>query len=121
MSGGELAQLCARHLEGRIAAISFQSVGELWHGAIKNGWGDRKTQALDVAIRKLVVLSFDEATVRSWAELKASAEAKGEPKSTADLWVAATARRHGLPLLTNDRGFLTGLDITVVRPEDVPA
>lgn len=37
MTGMELAGLCARHLEGRVAAISFQSVGELWYGAIKAG------------------------------------------------------------------------------------
>lgn len=88
--------------------------------AIKNGWGRRKTQALDEAIRRFVVLGFDEATVRSWAELKAEAEMQGQPKSTAELWVAATARRHGLPLLTNDRGFLKALAISVVRPEDEP-
>lgn len=45
MTGMELAGLCARHLEGRVAAISFQSVGELWYGAIKAGWGERKTRA----------------------------------------------------------------------------
>ena len=120
MRGGELAALCARHLEGRIAALSFQSVGELWYGAIKNGWGERHKRALDDAIRRFVVLAYDEATVRAWAELKAQAEAGGQPKDAADLWVAAAAKRHRLPLLTNDRDLLRGLDIVVLRPEDPP-
>lgn len=120
MSGRELARLCGRHLEGRVAAISFQSVGELWYGAIKDGWGERKTRALGDRIGRFVVLAYDEATVRAWAELKAQADEAGLPKNAADLWIAATARRHELPLLTNDRGFLDALDITVLKPEDPP-
>jgi len=120
MRGEELATMCARHLEGRIAGISFQSVGELWYGAIRDGWGDRKTRFLDERIGQFVVLAYDEATVRAWAELKAQAERAGLSKNTADLWVAATAKRHELPLLTNDRDFLRALDITVIKPEDPP-
>lgn len=121
MSGKDPASLCARHLEGRVAAISFQSVGELWYGAIKDGWGERKRRVLDDRIGRFVVLAYDEATVRAWAELKVQAEALGSAKNSQDLWVAATARRHRLPLLTNDRDFLSALDITVIRPEDPPA
>ena len=120
MSGKEPAPQCARHLEGRVAAISFQSVGELWYGAIKDGWAERKRRILDERIGHFVVLAYDEGTVRAWAELKAQAEAKGLSKGAADLWIAATAKRHLLPLLTNDRGFLSALDITVVKPEDPP-
>ncbi len=67
-----------------------------------------------------MVLAYDEATVRQWAELKAHAETAGLSKNTADLWVAATAKRHQLPLLTNDRGLLNALDITVLKPQDPP-
>ncbi len=120
MSGKEPASQCARHLESRVAAISFQSVGELWYGAIKDGWGERKKRVLDERIGHFVVLAYDEATVRAWAELKARAETAGLSKNAADLWVAATAKRHELPLLTNDRGFLSALEITVVKPQDPP-
>jgi predicted nucleic acid-binding protein len=120
MSGKEPASMCARHLEGRVAAVSFQSVGELWYGAVKGGWAERKIRVLNDRIARFVVLAYDEATVRAWAELKVQAETSGLSKSAADLWIAATARRHNLPLLSNDRGFLSALDITVVRPEDPP-
>jgi tRNA(fMet)-specific endonuclease VapC len=111
-----MAVKCAPHLDGRLAAISFQSVAELRHGAIKESWGEAKRSVLERAIRKFVVLIPDDATVLAWAELKAEAERQGLSKSAQDLWVAATAKRHALPLLTNDRGFLTGLGITVVVP-----
>lgn len=113
-----MAQACVPHLENRIAALSFQSVGELWHGAFKQGYAEDKSRVLDSLIHRFVVLTVDEATVKSWAELKAQAERAGLSKDAADLWIAATAKRHALPLLTNDRAFLSALDITVVKPGD---
>jgi predicted nucleic acid-binding protein len=80
MSGKEPASMCARHLEGRVAALSFQSVGELWYGAVKSGWAERKIRVLDERIARFVVLAYDEATVREWAELKAQAETAGLPR-----------------------------------------
>lgn len=97
-----------------MAALSFQSVGELRHGAIKEKWGQPRREALETMIRRFVVLAPDDATVQAWAELKAESEVQGLSKSAADLWVAAVASRHGLPLLTNDRGFLSGVGIDVI-------
>lgn len=64
-----------------------------------------------------MVLACDEATVRAWAELRARAEEQGLSKQTTDLWIAATAKRHGLPLLTRDSDFFTALDIAVIELE----
>lgn len=116
LAGGPKAVACAPHLDGQVPAISFQSVGELWYGAIRRDLGDKKRRLLDGAIQRMTVLSVDEAMVRIWAELRASSEASGFTKQVADLWIAATAKRHDLPLLTNDRGFLSALDIEVIGP-----
>lgn len=118
--GAARAAPYAPHLDNKAVALSFQSVGELWYGAIKGGWSEAKRQELEERIRRFVVLACDEATVRAWAELRAKAESKGLAKETADLWIAASAKRHDLPLLTRDKGFFTGLDIDVVVPEDPP-
>jgi tRNA(fMet)-specific endonuclease VapC len=117
LAGGPKAEACAPHLDGHVLAISFQSVGELWYGAIRRRWGDRKRRRLEDAVQRLAVLTVDEAMVRIWAELRASSQASGFTKQVADLWIAATAKRHGLPLITNDRDFLTALDVEVIRPE----
>jgi tRNA(fMet)-specific endonuclease VapC len=85
------------------------------------GFGGDKRAALEKAIRRLVVLSPDEQTTRMWADLRAGAQRAGMSKDPADLWIAATARRHDLPLLTADKGFLTALDIAVIHPDDPPA
>lgn len=93
-------------------------MGELWYGAIKAGWGEAKRRQLDERIRRYVVLACDEATVRAWAELRAEAEKQGRTKQTTDLWIAATAKRHDLPLLTEDSDFFTALDIEVIDSKD---
>ncbi|MFN2610786.1 MAG: PIN domain-containing protein [Actinomycetota bacterium] len=108
------AESYAPHLEGQTAALSFQSLAELWFWPIKRKWGDVKKRRLDELFERFVILNPDEQMVRTWAELRAQAEAVGMSKQIADLWIAATAKRHSLPLLTNDRGFLTALDIDVV-------
>jgi tRNA(fMet)-specific endonuclease VapC len=117
LAGGPQAEACAPHLDGHALAVSFQSVGELWYGAVRREWGDRKRRKLDDVIQRMTVLTADEAMVRIWAELRASSEASGFTKKVADLWIAATAKRHDLPLLTNDRDFLTALDLEVIKPE----
>lgn len=120
MRGGVVARACAPHLEGQVGALSFQSVAELRYGAIKDGWSDTKKGLLEDRVRRFAVLGVDDATVQSWAELRARAEAEGKAKGIADLWIAATARRYDLPLLTTDRDFLSALDIRVLRPDDPP-
>jgi predicted nucleic acid-binding protein len=114
LQGGQMAARCAPHIEGQVIALSFQSLGELWYGALKRPLSHPTNQALDNLVRRLVVLGFDEATVRAWAELRRDAERQGLTKQVADLWIAATAKRHDLPLLTNDSGLFRGLSISVI-------
>ena len=116
LKGDSRARAAAPHLEGELAALSFQSVAELRYWPLKNNWGPEKTATLESLIKTFVTLAGDDATARAWAELKAEADTRGLSKQTADLWVAATAARHDLPLLTFDRGFLSGIGVRVVDP-----
>ena len=42
MRRGSLAEQYRRRLEGRLAGIAFVTVGELYFGAEKKGWGERR-------------------------------------------------------------------------------
>jgi hypothetical protein len=75
---------------------------------------------LDATIKRFVALAGDAATADAWAVLKMSAEAKGRSKSAEDLWIAATAKRHALPLLTNDGDFFSALEIEVLHLDSEP-
>ncbi|CAN5891276.1 hypothetical protein BH23ACT12_BH23ACT12_21330 [soil metagenome] len=106
--------MIAPHLEGRVAALSFMSVGELLFGGMNQGWGQSKMNRLNRHIERFVILPADRSTVQLWAELKVQSQSLGRPKGSGDLWIAACAKRHSLPLLTGDRGFLDSLNIQVI-------
>lgn len=61
--------------------------------------------------RDVVLLLPDDATATAYAELKQSLALKGKPIPENDLWIAATAKSHGLPLYCQDAHFneLAGL------------
>ncbi len=100
-------------LEGRRWALSFQSVGELWGLAVRNGWSDRRTVQLHDFLRQFAVVPADFELARCWAEVVVRSERIGRRLETADAWILATARRHDLPLVTHDADLLVGEELGV--------
>jgi predicted nucleic acid-binding protein len=41
MKGGPLAEVYALHVQGKLLAIAFITVGEMYFGAENNNWGRR--------------------------------------------------------------------------------
>ena len=58
-----------------------------------------------LASERVRVLSVDSDTAESYARLYLSLRKKGTPIPTNDLWIAATARQHGLAVFSYDRHF----------------
>jgi predicted nucleic acid-binding protein len=58
----------------------------------------------------------DEAVASAFAALVAGARGAGRRARVQDMWIAATARAHGVPLFTQDADFdhLPGLDVVRV-------
>jgi hypothetical protein len=64
-------------------------------------WLSKSVEALEGRI-----LSFNTATAHVWADQKFLFEQAGKPMPVEDSYIAATARRHGLTIVTgNDRDF----------------
>jgi tRNA(fMet)-specific endonuclease VapC len=61
-----------------------------------------RVEAFASAIKVLVV---DVDIARRFGEIQQQLRAKGRPIPVADIWIAATAINHGLPLLTRDEHF----------------
>ena len=85
--------------------LSFISVGELYAGAHQS---TRRTfHATEVrricAEIPVVEWDFDIADQYGW--IQAALRRKGQPIPQNDIWIAATAVRHGLKLITLDRHF----------------
>jgi tRNA(fMet)-specific endonuclease VapC len=93
----------APFIEHRVVAVSFVTVAELWFGARKAGWGERKCKALEVALGAYLPLAPDVRVAMLWGDLgRACLGRLGGDKEVHDLWIAATALVFELPLLTRN-------------------
>jgi predicted nucleic acid-binding protein len=52
-----------------------------------------------------VILNVDEETASRYAEIRHELKRKGRPIPYHDIWIAALARQHRLPVLSNDTHF----------------
>ena len=114
MKGGRLANAYAPHMQGRLLAISFITVGELYFGAEKASWGQKKRTRLETILRNFVVIPYDDEIARCYGRLLAERQRAGKPIAPNDAWIAARAVRHGIPLLTHnatDFEGISGLDV----------
>lgn len=103
------------------AAISPITVGELHAGVLA-------ANDLDVRARRLATLEsvldieqlpIDEAVARSWALLRVHLAENKRRLNVNDLWIAATALAHGIPVVTQDEDFapiatVGGLNVLLV-------
>ena len=109
MPGSRLAERYAPIITGRKAFISFQTAAELRYGALRRGWGTARMLKLDIKIHRAEVVHTGPKLILVYAQLRADCEATGhalaQREHNADRWIAATALRLGIPLVSNDRIF----------------
>lgn len=123
-----LTELYAPIVAGRPAFISFQTVAELRYGALRRRWGEARMLRLDAKIARAETVHTGPELVLIYARLRADCEAQGhalgQREHNADRWIAATAIRLGVPLVSNDTIFRNAprLELeTLDLPEDRPA
>jgi tRNA(fMet)-specific endonuclease VapC len=68
----------------------------------RRGEYERWLEELIAATR---VLSVDEQTSRHYAQVRAELKKAGYPIPSSDIWIAALARQHKLPLMSRDAHF----------------
>jgi tRNA(fMet)-specific endonuclease VapC len=103
------AALYAPHLTGVQPCLCFQSVAELRYWALARRWGDARCRSLDLSLGRCLILPYDDATSGRWAEITHSRRQSGRPIECGDAWIAATAIRHNLPLLTHNAADYAGI------------
>ena len=84
-------------------------LGELLGGfaAGTRGPANREKLAAFLATLRVRLMPLDEKTARHYAELFALLRERGTPIPSNDLWIAALARQHRMPLLSFDVHFAT--------------
>lgn len=118
MKGGPLAEAYAPHVQGRLLAISFITVGEMYFGAENKNWGAIKRRVLETMLRNFVVIPYDHEIARCYGRLVAERKRNGRPIAPNDAWIAACAARHKVPLVTHnikDFAGITALELVTVR------
>jgi len=89
-------------LSGQELALSFMSVAELFQWAILRQWGDRRLTQLEQHLSNYLIIPVDQLLCREWAQVRANRQSIGRPISPQDAWIAATALRYDLPLVTHN-------------------
>ena len=109
-----------RRIAGRPIVISFVVVTELRYGALKAGWGELRTRALERDLSRLVIVQPDDDLMRRCAELRNGCERTGRPLGQkvheADRWVAAIALYLDIELVSDDAVFRDVAQLAVVGP-----
>jgi len=94
-----LAQPYLPLLQGKLLYLSFMTVAELFRWAEQHAWGETRLKQLKYTIQNYTVLHSDSNICWYWAKVRSI---KGRPMPEADAWIAATALRYDLPLLTHN-------------------
>lgn len=85
--------------------VSFVTVGEVFSGAIKAGWGAQKLAALELRLAGVAVIPGSIGVARAYARLRAEF---GTSKGDNDMWIVASsmALPEAPPVLSGDGDFV---------------
>ena len=118
--GDTRATAYAPLLQGHRLAISFMTVAELFEWATTRKWGRTRLTRLEQTLATYVIIPVDVELCRQWGAIRAQQQATGRMIAPQDAWIAATALRHQLPLVTHnpsDFQSIANLDVrSIIRP-----
>ncbi len=104
---GRLTPDLIQHLDGKVASVTFVTVGELHKWAEIRNWGRRTRDELEAWLGRIFKLPYTEDVAREWGGIAARAQQRGRKRPVNDTWIAACCLTFELPLLTlNRKDFL---------------
>ena len=96
-----------RLVEADYISIPFIALAELRAGFRNGSFAEENEALLSRFLRnaKVRIVYADEETTRVYADIYAQLRKQGSPIPTNDLWIAALAIQHSIPLYTRDKHF----------------
>lgn len=98
----DLLKLIAR---ADLLALPVIVIGEFRYGAARSRQRADVEEWLDRIIAATRVLPVTTSTAGHYSEIRSTLQQKGRPIPANDLWIAALAVQHDLPVLSRDRHF----------------
>lgn len=115
--GDPRGEIYRQKVQGKLLCVSFITVGELLFGAYKKKWGQVKIERLRARLRSVTIVPFDLVLCQTYATLKSKLHAAGKVVSDNDLWIAACAVRHSIPLVSNNRAHFESIPELILITE----
>ncbi|MDP0499415.1 MAG: type II toxin-antitoxin system VapC family toxin [Verrucomicrobiota bacterium JB022] len=93
--------------------MPLAAYGELYFGALKAQRQAARLAELEEFMSVVTCVTPSQETARIYAGLRLGLSQAGTPVPENDIWIAATAKELGLPLMTHDRHFqlFQGLEV----------
>ncbi len=117
-----LADQYRASIDTRPVFLAFQTVMELRFGALRARWGELRQRRLERRIAELTVVQPDDEMITACAELRHRCEdighALGSKLHDRDRWVAATAIRLRVPLVSHDGVFRAAPGLELITAAD---
>lgn len=101
-----------------LPAISFMTLAELLVWPKLNRWGEAREASLRNYLTDFVTLFPDEQTCEILSGLKLLSRRSGRPINEQDAWIAATALRYQIPLITRNHRDFNFIDELELIPVD---
>lgn len=99
------ADVISRMARLGIIDIPYVVLGELLLGAYRSSNTPKHLTEINSFIRQCNIIPADAITADFYAKTKTALLKKGKPIPENDIWIAATALRHRLTLVTMDKHF----------------
>lgn len=87
------------------AYVSVIAFGELYHGAEASTRVNQNKADIDDIAQGATILTVDQGTALVYGRIRYEQRLKGQLIPDNDLWIAATALKHGLTLVAQDEHF----------------